>query len=448
MTAPLDPAPPPRRKRTIALLVFLIVAALAGVAGFLYWRHSSQFEETDDAFVDGNITSVSPQVAGRVTRVLVKDNQDVKAGDVLVEIEPTDFASRVTQMEAALKAAQARVEASRSDVALVKADSDATLAQAKAGVEAAQATVERLQSGVTEAEATVRWAQAQVQSAQADVEAAAAEQTRRAADLKRFETIDPRAMSQQQLDAARAAASSAEALLSAAQKRKAAADAQVAQEESRLTGAKSAVAEAHSKVAQAQGVLQSALTAPQKLAAAEAQVKTSEASAEQARADLQDAQNQLGYTRVVAPVSGRVTRKSIQPGQYVEAGRALLTIVQPEVWVTANFKETQLARMHVGQRVEIRVDMYPGRSFEGKIDSFQSGTGARFSLMPPENATGNFVKVVQRIPVKITFNDDAGAKQLLGPGMSVVPIVRVGGDEGTPAPITHAPEAGSTMAAH
>ncbi len=449
MTAPLDPAPPPRtRKRAIALVIFLIVAALAGVGGLIYWRHASQFEETDDAFVDGNITAVSPQIAGIISKVYVLDNQDVKAGDPLVEIDPTDFASRVTQMEAALKVAQSKIAIATTNVQLVQASTDASIAQAKAGVASAQAMVEQAEAGITAGEATVRWAEAQSQSAQADVDSAAAEAARRTADFKRFESIDPRAMSQQQRDAARAAADSAEAQLSAAQKRKSAADAQVAQEQSKLIGAKAAVTQAQSRVAEAQGVLQTAQTAPQQLAAAEAQVKTNQAAVEQAQADLQDARNQLAYTKITAPVAGRVTRKAVLAGQYVDAGRNLLAIVEPNVWVTANFKETQLARMHAGQRVEITVDTYPGRTFEGKVDSFQSGTGARFSLMPPENATGNFVKVVQRIPVKITFNDDPAAKQLLGLGMSVVPKVHVGGDEGTPGPIARQQTAPATMAAN
>jgi membrane fusion protein (multidrug efflux system) len=249
-------------------------------------------------------------------------------------------------------------------------------------------------------------------------------------------------MSQQLREAARAAADASAAQLSAAQKRKAAADAQVVQEQSKMAAAKAALAEAksgvaqaQSRVAQAQGGLQAAQTAPQQIAAAEAQVKTAAAGVDQAQAALEAAQQQLSYTKIVAPVAGRVTRKGVQVGQVVETGRNLLAIVQPEVWVTANFKETQLARMHAGQAVEIRVDTYPGRSFQGKVESFQSGTGARFSLMPPENATGNYVKVVQRVPVKIVFDEDAGAKQLLGPGMSVVPRVRVGGDEGVPTPI-------------
>ena len=245
-------------------------------------------------------------------------------------------------------------------------------------------------------------------------------------------------MSQQTRDQARSIAQAAEAELSAAKKRKSAADAQVVQEESKLTESHSAVSQAQAKVAQAQGVLQTAQTAPQQIATAEAQVKTAQAAVDQAQAELQAAKQQLAYTTITAPVAGRVTRKSVEPGQYADVGRNLLTIVEPDVWITANFKETQLTHMHVGQPVEIEVDAYPGRRFEGKVASIQAGTGSRFSLMPPENATGNFVKVVQRVPVKITFNEDPSARQLLAPGMSAVPTVKIAGNEGTPEPIASA----------
>jgi len=454
MTAPLDPTPaaPRPRKRAIAFFVFLGVVVVAGIGGLLYWHYASQYEETDDAAVDGRIVSISPQVAGRISAVHVRDNQDVKAGELLAEIDSTDFITAVNQAKAALQAASARREVARTNVDLVKASTDAALTQANAAVitaqavvEQAQAGIEQAQAGVESAQATVHWAEAQVQSAQADVDAAQAEATRREADVKRYEAVDPRALSQQVRDAARAAADASAAQLAATQRRKLAADALVAQEQSKLGAAKAALAEARSgvaqarsRVAQAQGALQEAQTAPQQIANAEAQVKTAAAGVDQAQAAFDAAQQQLSYTKIMAPITGRITRKAVQVGLVVDVGRNLLAIVEPEVWVTANFKETQLARMHVGQAVEIRVDAYPGRVFQGKIESFQSGTGARFSLMPPENATGNYVKVVQRVPVKITFNEDAWARQLLGPGMSVVPRVRIGGNEGTPAPIAPA----------
>jgi membrane fusion protein (multidrug efflux system) len=393
----------------------LLALVVGGFFGVRYWLDARQYEATDDAFIDGDMVAVSAQIAGRLSAVHVTDNQDVAAGDIIAEIEPIDFATRVQQAEATLAAARARLQVAQTAVDLTRANSEATMTQARAGV------------GL--AEAAVKAAQSAVESARADVAAAQAEAGRREADVKRYEAIDVRAVSQQQRDAARASADAATAQLSAAQKRAAAAEAQVA--------------EAQAHVSQAQGVLQAAQTAPQQVASAEAQVKTAEAAVREGQAQVQAAQQQLGYTRIVAPVAGRITRKSAQPGQYVEAGQGLCMVVSPNVWVTANFKETQLTHMHGGQVVEIRVDAYPDRVFHGRVASIQAGTGSRFSLMPPENATGNFVKVVQRVPVKIVFEESPAAQRLLGPGMSAVPRVRVAGDEGEPSPIAPAPRSTS-----
>ena len=443
--APAVPAAPPRagRKRWIALSIFGVVLCVAAVAGVLYWLHARQFEETDDAAIDGNMVMVSPQVAGRISAVYVQDNDDVPAGKVIAEIDATDFITRVAQSRAALETAEARLRVAQTNVDLVKANTAALLVQGQAGVAQATAAVEQMTTGIDQAEATVRSAEAQVQSAEADVQAAQAEAGRRESDVKRYEALDPRAISQQTRDAAKSAADAAAAQLSAAQKRKVYAEAQVALEKSKVAEARAKVTEAKSKVSQAEGILQAAQTAPQQIASVEAQVKTAQAGVDQAQAELRDAQQQQAYTKIVAPVAGRVTRKAVQLGQYVEAGRTLVTLVEPDVWVTANFKENQLAHMHAGQVVDVWVDAYPGMSFRGKVASIQAGTGARFSLMPPENATGNFVKVVQRVPVKIVF-DEGGAeggggalKRLLAPGMSAVPRVRIAGNEGSPEPIAH-----------
>ena len=265
-------------------------------------------------------------------------------------------------------------------------------------------------------------------------------------DVKRYDALDPRAVSQQLKDAARSTADAAAAQLSASQKHLLAAQAQVSQEESKVTQAEADVAAAKSKIEQARGVLQTAQTAPQQVATVQADVNTAQTAVAQAQADLDNANLQLTYTTIVAPTAGRVTRKSVEPGQYVEVGRNLCDMVEPEVWVTANFKETQITHMHAGQEVDLRLDAYPGQVFRGKIQSIQSGTGARFSLLPPENATGNYVKVVQRVPVKIVFDQDASDKVLLAPGMSVIPSVRVGGDSGTPAPIARLGHGDNTAA--
>jgi membrane fusion protein (multidrug efflux system) len=410
------------RKRHVALVIFLLLAIGASVGGVFYWLHARQFEETDDAVVDGAVTPMSPKVAGLVKDVRVNDNQRVNAGDLLLEIDPRDYVTRVNEAKANLAAAQARLQAAQTNVEMVTANTDATLAEATATVDQQKAAVEQERAGVTAAEA-------QVASAQADVVAAEAEATRRKADLERYNAIDPRAVSQQTRDTARAAAEAADAQLAAAKKRQAAAEAAVAEAHSRVTAAES-------KVIGAQAMVRAAQTAPQQVATARSQATTAQAAVDQAAAALAAAELDLSYTTVKAPVGGRITRKSVQPGQYVQVGQNLFAIVSDDLWITANFKETQLTRMHPGQPVEITIDRYPGQVFKGHVDSIQAGTGARFSMLPPENATGNFVKIVQRVPVKIRFGVDPSSLPPLGPGMSAVPTVRVRGEDGQDYPGT------------
>jgi membrane fusion protein (multidrug efflux system) len=397
-----DPAAEPRRKpfyrRPIGVVLGLVLLC-AAIGGTVYALYARQWEETDDAFIDGNIYPVSTKVAGAMQRVLVNDNQFVNAGDLLAEIDPRDIQARLSEAKAALDAAIADSQAAKTNVELTRANTAATLTQAQAGVQSATAAVETARS--------------QLASAEADVTSAQAEATRSEADEKRYTSLDPRGVSQAQLDAARAAADAARAQLVAAQKRVAAAQA--------------GIAEAEAKVSAAKGVLAAASTAEQQIATAQAKSRFAEARVTEAQAQVDAAALDLSYTRITAPSAGRVTRKSVQEGQYVQVGQTVMAVVPQDFWVTANFKETQLAHMRVGQPVDISVDAFPDRTFHGHIDSFQAGTGARFSLLPPENATGNFVKVVQRVPVKIVFDGDDESQKLLGLGMSVVPEVRVSG---------------------
>jgi membrane fusion protein (multidrug efflux system) len=393
----------------VAVVSILILAGIVG--GVLYWLHVRQFEDTDDAFIDGDIVQVGAKVSGIIESVEVTDNQDLAAGTVLVKIDPRDFQASLNEAKAALEAAQARLEVAKTNVDLTTANTDAIVAEARAGVD--------------QADAAIKASQAQLSSAQADVTAADAEATRRQADLKRYKSLDPRAVSQQRLDEAQAAGDSSQANLAAAKKR--------------ASAAESAVTEAQAKRAYAEGLLTAAKTAPQQVAVAVAQVKSAQAAVDQAKAAADEAELNLSYATIKAPVAGRVTRRAARPGQYLQIGQAVLALVQPEVWVTANFKESQLAHMTRGQDVDLAVDAYPGQTFHGKVDSIQAGSGARFSLLPPENATGNYVKVVQRVPVKIVFDAEVTRKWLLAPGMSVVPRVHVGvGGEQRPLPIiTH-----------
>ena len=391
----------PFYKRPLWIFVLLLVFVLIAGTGAQYWMHIRQFESTDDAFIDGDIVQISPKVSGIIASVYVEDNQDVAAGTVLLQIDPKDFEARLNEARASLMAAEAKLGAAKAQVDVVKASTEAVLEQAKAGVEQAKAAIESSLS--------------QLASAQADVAAAEAEAIKRQADLKRFKSLDSRVVSQQQLDNAQAASDTAEAYLISMRKR--------------VLAAEAAVKEAQAKYAQSLAVLAAAETGPQQVAAAIAQMNNAQSVVDEAKAKVEAAELNLSYTTIRAPVSGRVTKRTARPGQYLQVGQNVLALVQPDVWVTANFKETQLTFMRQGQNVEIKVDAYPMHVFHGYVDSIQAGTGSRFSMLPPENATGNYVKVVQRVPVKIRFDQKKPHEWLLAPGMSVIPTVHIGRKE-------------------
>jgi membrane fusion protein, multidrug efflux system len=328
------------RKRRFAIGGVLAIVAIAGAV--LWVWQGRGLESTEDAFIQADIVTVGPKIAGTVKSVAVVENQAVKAGDILVELDPADYDVQVRQARAALQAAQA-------DLALTR---------------------DRSAAGVSQAEASVRSAEAESERAQADVE--------------RFRQLYAKdEVSKQQLDMAEAQARSLKARADEARSR-----------------------------------LRDAQTAPRQVAVKESIVATRQA-------DLQQAELALSYTRITAPRDGKVTRKNVQPGAQVQPGLALLAIVGDEPWVVANFKETQVARIRPGSPVKFKVDAYPGYTFTGRVDSVQSGTGSVFSLLPPENATGNFVKVVQRVPVKLVFDPKPDEQHRLVPGMSVVPTIDV-----------------------
>jgi len=345
-----DVMPPPPRNRKRKLKVFAGVAALVVlVAVILYYLHFvAPYESTDDAFIDGYITLISSRVPGQVTRLLVTDNQEVKEGDELVEIDPRDYEASLAQ--------------ARADLATARSQSDQSQAQVKVS-------------------------EAKVVEAQAAVAAAEAEAQRANDDLKRYETVESRAVSQTSFDQA--------------------------QEQSRAANANLEAARSQVKAAEAQVTL------------SHAGVETAAAAVQQAEAKLRQAELNFSYTKIIAPVDARVTARTVQPGNYVQPGQTLLATVPRNVWVTANFKETQLTYMRPEQPVELSVDAYPNHKFKGRVDSLQFGTGARFSLLPPENAVGNYVKVVQRVPVKIVFDGSLPTNLDIAPGMSVVPEVKV-----------------------
>jgi membrane fusion protein, multidrug efflux system len=340
--------PPGRWRRPLIIALIVVGAVIIVGAGTAWWLNARHFESTDDAFVDGYVTQMAPQVAGRIAKLKFVDNQHVSAGQVLVLIDPADYQAKLDQAKAQ------------------RANAAAVLEQSKAQVVVQQANVDQ-------AQANVRVADADLVQAQKDYE--------------RFTSIDPHAVSRQQVD--------------------------------------NAVATFKSSQAKRDAVRQAVEGAQAQLAATRAQVLAGETQVQQADANVASAALQLSYCTLAAPVSGRIGHRTVDVGNYVNPGQAMFAIVQDDMWVTANFKETQLEAMRPGQPVDISIDAFPSVTFHGRVNSVQPGTGSEFSVLPAENATGNYVKIVQRVPVKIAFDDDRLAHYPISPGMSVVPDVRV-----------------------
>jgi membrane fusion protein, multidrug efflux system len=430
----------PLYKRPAVLVVASVVLLIGALIGVRYWLYARAHESTDDAFIDGHIIQISPKASGYAAKVYVTDNQQVKAGDLIVELDARDYEARLQQAKAALDAGLARQNEARTNVSLTRATSAAsvqqalaTVQQARSGVESSRAGAASLQSRASQAASAVSTAQANLEQARAQVRAAEAEATRADADVERYQVLFGKdEISKQQLDQAVAAAHTASAQLDSARQRVLAAAAQVNEARSAQAAALQTARQAQTQIGGAQagvgealGRLAQANTAPRQVAVSQAQSETAGATTEQLRAEVEQAELELSYTKIYATETGRVTRKSVEEGALVQIGQPLLAIVPGDVWVTGNFKESQIGRMVPGQPVDISVDAYPGKVFKGHVDSIQAGTGAQFSLIPPENATGNYIKVVQRVPVKIVFDEPPDPKHLLAPGMSVVPEVAV-----------------------
>lgn len=430
----------PPYKRPLLLAVAALSLLATTIVGLRYYEYMAAHEWTDNASIEAHIIPISSKVAGHVARVSVTDNQEVTQGNLLLELDPREYATRLEQARAAMRAAMAREQAARASVDLTQTTAEAGIQQTSAGVELARAALQtaRAQAAVArsrleQARAHVETAIASAAEARAQVAAAEAEAMRADADGKRSHELAKRdQIARQELDHAIATARMASARLEAARKNAAAAEAQAAEARAAqqtaaetLRQAESQVAEAQARIGEALGRLAAAQAEPHQVAVSRSQADIASAEVEQARAAVQQAELDLSLTRLAAPASGRVTRKLVEPGAYVQAGQTLMAIVSREVWVVANFMETQLADMRPGQPVEITVDAYRGKVFKGQVESFQAGTGAKFSLLPAENATGNFVKVVQRIPVKIVFAEPLDPDDRLSPGMSVVPVVQV-----------------------
>jgi membrane fusion protein, multidrug efflux system len=386
----------------ILLLVFVAIV-------WLWFRPGR--EATDDAQVDARVTQIAARVGGTVVRVAVDDNRLVERDAVLVELDPRDYQVAVDKARAELADAEASALAARSNVPITTATATSGVTTARGGVSQAEAASAAADKEVEAARARLTATEARLR----EVEANAAKAARDVERLRGLLAKDE--ISQQQFDATVAVSEAQKASTDSARSQVAEAGAGIRVAESRLAQARAAEQQAHAE-------LRTAQTAPEQVAAIRARAAAADAHVLQARATLAQAELNLQYTTIKAPIRGVVSKRGLNVGQVVQPGQPLLAIVAiDDVWVTANFKETQLQNMRPGQRATIGVDAYGGREFTGKVDSIAAATGARFSLLPPENATGNFVKVVQRVPVKIVLDRGQDPEHLLRPGMSVVPTV-------------------------
>jgi len=401
--------PPPKglaNPKTRAMLFGGGIVLLAVIVGlFLYYRNR---ESTDDAQVDGHITQISSKVYGRVGEVLVNDNQQVKAGQLLVKLDPRDYQAALDQAKAQLALAETDAQSAGIDVPRTQLNTQSGTSSADAQLAGSQADLMRAQAAYDQARtADLAWAQANVEKSKANALLGQA-------DLERYTPLMQKGeISKQQYDAAKANADATASALKADQEK-------LVQAERGVEIAKAQLDAARAHVQQAQAGIISAKADTKQVVMRQADARGKIAKVQQARAALEAAQLNLEYTTVVAPVDGVVTHKQVEIGQIVQQGQGLMVVVPlQDVWITANFKETQLRSMKAGQKAEVQVDTY-GRTFGGHIDSIAGATGAVLSLLPPENATGNYVKVVQRVPVKIVLDPIPQDQAILRPGMNVV----------------------------
>jgi membrane fusion protein (multidrug efflux system) len=387
------------------------VLVLASVGVVIWLLMTAGRESTDDAQVDAHVTPIAARVGGTIAKVAVADNQLVDAGTLLVELDPRDYQVAVDKARAELADAEAAAVAAQSSVPITSTTVASQVTAARSGIAQSAGSVTGAERELDATRARLATAQARVR----EVEANAAKASRDVERLRGLLAKDE--ISQQQFEAAVAAAEAQKAAVDSARSQVAEADAGIRVAESRLGQTRAGEQEA-------QAELRTAQTGPSQVAATKARAMSAEARVQQAKATLAQAELNLQYATLNAPARGVVSRKSVSVGQVVQPGQPLLAIVQvDDVWVTANFKETQLRGMRPGQRATVDVDAYGGRELTGKVDSIAAATGARFSVLPPENATGNFVKVVQRVPVKIVLDAGQDPEHLLRPGMSVTPTV-------------------------
>ena len=393
----------------LRILVPVLAVLLVGI-GIWLWLTRGQ-ESTDDAQTEAHVVQISARVGGTVHAVPVKDNQTVESGATLVQIDPRDYEIAVQRATAELADAEASAKAAQSTVAVTSTTATSNVTTASGGVSQSRAAIEEAERGIDAA-------RGQLEAARSNVRQAEANSTKATRDVERLKGLLAKdEVSQQQYDTAVAAADAQRASVDATKGGVAAADANLRAAQSRLM-------QAHVAEEQAHAALRNAETAPHQITVSKARAAAAEAHAQQLRAQLAQAQLNLQYATVKAPVKGMISRKTVEPGQIVQPGQPLMALIPvEEVWIVANFKETQLQHMRPGQRASVKVDAIGGREFKGTVDSIAGATGARFALLPPENATGNYVKVVQRVPVKILLDPGQDPEHLLRPGLSAEPTV-------------------------
>lgn len=404
--------PRSRRKKLVRAFVFLIALAGVGAGSYYIWQYLSAYESTDDAQVDGHINAISARIHGYVLEVPTDDERYVKAGDVLARIDPKDYAVALAQAQADLATAEASLQGYRTDVPVTSTTTNSQLVSAQSGKVDAVAALAGAQRQLSAARSRLITAQANVRESEAIYK-------KNADDVVRYKLlVDKDEIAQQIYDTAVNVTNSTSATVEA---RRSA----VTEAEDNVRVAQAAVEQANARIAQADASIQSALTAPQQVAISEAHAKASAAAVLEKRAIVDQARLNLSYCTIVAPVSGIVEKKSVEVGTNVSPGQELMAVVPlDDIWVTADFKEAQLRHMKAGQRVTFSVDAY-GRKYEGRVTGIGGASGSLLSLLPPENATGNFVKVVQRLPVRIDIDPGQNEDHRLRPGMSVEPDVYV-----------------------
>jgi membrane fusion protein, multidrug efflux system len=401
-----------QRRKTLLIWGGGAALALLLVFGVRYLVWSAHHEETDDAYLEGHLHPISARITDTVQQVLIDDNQHVVEGQTLIILDPNDYKVRLDQAKAALDAAGRQADTAEAAIRSTSQSATAQTTQAMGTIGEAKASILASKAAVTSAEAGVPRAQAQLQEANATLQ-------REDTDLHRYEDLYAKEqVSKQTVDHQRASYQVAVAAQAAAQE-------QVRQAQAQLVAAQQGVVRTEALLTNSQGGLQSAQATRLETRVREGQFATAQAAVAQATAAMEDAKLQLSYAIIKAPVSGRIGRKSVEAGQRVQIGQPLMAIVEDQPWVIANFKETQLEKMRTGQRVEVQIDTFSKHKFHGHVDSLAPGSGNEFALLPPDNATGNFTKIVQRIPVKIVLDQDSvrGYENLLSPGMSSVVTV-------------------------